>query len=401
MPSRRGTRRRCGAPTANGGGCGNYWDTCPHKFHKHRRPRTPPKPQPKPGTDRTGLGARHRPSGALAADTGDFAGLLNRASNAYDLPREMITHDYWLVATLHAWATHIGTRSMPVAYPPPGASPPAGRVIFGGGTSLSAAWGVTQRWSEDIDLVFDPADTHKPRQFKAACKQAAVTVSKAIGGSYRTAGRSRDHFFFEVVHKDSTKARSHVEIVAHEPLPHPVLTEYVPVTSLIGAVADPDELAEYPELGGFRFLTLGPASTAMNKLLAQTETSESGDPQRIRERARDVYDLASIALSSARFEGHIGRDSPALLHIAEKWQNDQTTRPPDGFGSLASFTPGAPEHEMLAEGYQQVTEQMVWGEQIGFDEAVRLAVSLDPGPSKKFEPPPPGDHHRVGYPRFT
>ena len=408
MPPAHGNRRKCGAPTANGGTCSNYWDTCPHESHKHRRPRAGSRSATHESLDVSAIqiglsGSDNRAVGKLAAETGDFGRLLDRASDAYGFPREMIAHDYWLVATLYAWATRVGVRSVPLAYPPAGSSPPpAGRVIFGGGTSLSASWGITERWSEDIDLVFEPdGGKHIPKKFKAACKAAAITVSKAIGGAYNTAGRSKNHFFFEVVHKDGPQARSHVDIVAHDGIAHPVLVQYTPVMSLIGKLAEPDELAAYPELGGFDFLTLGPGSTAMNKLLAQTQVSELGDLRRIRERARDVYDLASIALSSAYFEGHIGRDSSALLYVAEQWQGGKTSRPPDGFASLRSFTSGTREHEVLAEGYETMTNQMVWGEKIEFDEAIRLAVSLDPGPAKKFEAPPPDDHHGIGYPRFT
>ena len=124
-----------------------------------------------------------------------------------------------------------------------------------------------------------------------------------------------------------------------------------------------------------------------DKLLAQTEAALSGDLDLIRERSRDIYDLACIAKQRARFEGHIGRDTRYLLHVSETQRPpDNPGRPPDGFASLRTFDPSTPEYEALAEGYETVSTHMVWGDKIPLDEAVRLALSLDEGPAEPFVP---------------
>ncbi|WP_419838523.1 hypothetical protein [Candidatus Poriferisodalis sp.] len=69
----------------------------------------------------------------------------------------------------------------------------------------------------------------------------------------------------------------------------------------------------------------------------------------------------------------------------------------DGFAALRSFDPTTPEHESLAQGYEEVSNNMVWGERIPLREAIRLAVSLDPGPSEPYRPPEPNP--LVAYPR--
>ncbi len=171
------------------------------------------------------------------------------------------------------------------------------------------------------------------------------------------------------------------------------------MNTMIGRMSSDEMRDAHPELGGFEFNVLGPGTTAMNKLLAQARTSESGDMAQIRGRARDTYDLACIANQAARFEGHIGRDSKALLYIAEEWMDkgDPIRRPPDGFASMRSFDPRTREYEALAEGYETVMRDLVWGDTIPFDEAISLAVSLDPGPA---EPPSPSEANPlVAYPR--
>lgn len=96
----------------------------------------------------------------------------------------------------------------------------------------------------------------------------------------------------------------------------------------------------------------------------------------------------------------IPRHSNALLHIAEQWRAQEGTRRPlNGFASIGTFDPSTREHEALAEGYEDVLARMVCGDKIPLDEGISLAVSLDPGPAKPYEPPPYGDHHGVSHPR--
>lgn len=400
------SRRRCSAPTARGTLCQNYWDTCPHPSHKHRGTRQSASdalrtvPMPSSSASPARLDAGTRPEARLSDNPEAFNGLVSAASDAYGLPPAMIAGDYWLVRTLHAWATHVGFHRVarPYAAGTQDEGSSAGRVVFGGGTPLSAAWGITRRWSEDIDLIFDPAEGTRPKNFKQACKAAAVTVSKSLGGGYNSGGKSGDQFFFEITSKDGLLA--YVDITRQDMSAPPLLCQEMPVASMIWRIADEETQRAYPELGGFGVLSLGPGSTAMNKLLAQTEITESGDLSMIRYRARDLYDLARIALCSADLEGQIGRDSRALLHISEGWRPDGApARPPDGFASLRSFDPSTPEHQALAEGYEDVMNRMVWGEKIPLDEAIKLALTLDPGPSEPYQLPEQSDHHWVCHPR--
>lgn len=312
----------------------------------------------------------------------------------------MIETDYWLVRTLYSWLLAVGDDTIPRGYPNPNKpieSQSVGRMVFGGGTSLSAAWGITERWSQDIDLILAPAEGTTPKQMRQACRKGAEGAGRRIRCGFKETSRSSGHYFF--VFRDQWRNQVASIDIAFRPVDEPPLwTQKVSVMSMIGRVCNPELLEAHPELGGFEFRTLGPGTTAMNKLLAQTEMSASGDLDSIRGRARDVYDLACIAKCADDFEGHIGRDSKALLWIAESWRHEHAPpRPEDGFASLKSFEPSTREHEALAEGYEEVVKGMVWGEEIPLQEAIALAVSLDPGPA---EPPPPLEHGPlVAYPR--
>ena len=63
--------------------------------------------------------------------------IFETASNIKGVPVESIEKDWWVTITLKA------VFELPVAK----------HLVFKGGTSLSKAWGVIQRFSEDIDLA--------------------------------------------------------------------------------------------------------------------------------------------------------------------------------------------------------------------------------------------------------
>lgn len=376
-------RPLCLAATNRSGRCQNYRDTCPIKSHrtrsdKNHAPADPSGTQPLPALSVP----QPRAKRDLFADKGLFGELAEKAVSEYQLARSQIVHDYYLIRYLHAWSQVSSDDHLQRAYSessPSSQGQSLGRTVFAGGTSLSNAWGIAPRWSVDIDLMIDQSQEARSRHLKKACSAAALKAAASSGLMFQGSERSQNHFFFSVGGDSLPRSGLSVDIVFRA-FESPVWVQKQPVMSLIGRVCDDDVLAEYPELGGFPFNTLGPGTTAMNKLLAQAEASDSGDAAQIAFRSRDLYDLACIANNRHSFEGHIGRDSKALLEIAERWSNRE--RPWDGFESIASFDPSTREHEALSAGYETVLNEMVWGEKIPLEEAVSLAVSLDPGPSE-------------------
>ncbi len=397
-------RLRCLAKTNRKGLlCQNYRDTCPVK--KHRRQHAAASGQAADTESAVSDSAEAEAEAAvdwdpltvgtqpvslpprpLADDPAKLSRAVEDTAFHYGLRRNMILRDYQLVQALYEWVAATGGK-LYRTHSQAGIDEQRtiGRTVFAGGTSLSAAWGVTERWSEDIDMVVSAMFYAKRKHLVQACKAAFGVVARSQGGTYRVTEKSQQ-FLFATLSNRATGQQTRIDLV-HESLdPCPVWTQRVPVMSLIGRASNPDDLHMHPELGGFEIETLGPGSTAMSKLLAQTEASESGNLERIAYRARDIYDLACIARARDRFEGHLGRDSKALLHIAESWIGPQERRrPPEGFASLKSFDPSTPEHEALAKGYETVMNNMVWGQPIPLDEAIALAVTLDPGPAEPYD----------------
>ena len=70
---------------------------------------------------------------------GDRVEALAQAANASGRPPHLLEKDVWVVLSLR----HLFT------------APYAPHLVFKGGTSLSKAYGVIQRFSEDVDLTYD------------------------------------------------------------------------------------------------------------------------------------------------------------------------------------------------------------------------------------------------------
>lgn len=64
---------------------------------------------------------------------------LNAVADLSGLPPHLLEKDIWVVWTLHQLFT----------------GPYAKHLVFKGGTSLSKAYGIIQRFSEDVDLTYD------------------------------------------------------------------------------------------------------------------------------------------------------------------------------------------------------------------------------------------------------
>ena len=96
--------------------------------------------------------------------------LLDQMLAFYNLPVESIEKDLWVTQVLHA------LFSLPVS----------DKLIFKGGTSLSKAWGLIDRFSEDIDLAIDPVFLGKPegdptkKQIKKLRKASSLYVAEEL-----------------------------------------------------------------------------------------------------------------------------------------------------------------------------------------------------------------------------
>ena len=98
------------------------------------------------------------------------AAVFERVGASVGLPMQAVEKDFWVTVILQA------VFSLPVAQ----------HLIFKGGTSLSKAWGLISRFSEDIDLAVNPialgaaeGDLTK-KQIKKLRKASSLFVSEQL-----------------------------------------------------------------------------------------------------------------------------------------------------------------------------------------------------------------------------
>ena len=106
----------------------------------------------------------------LKADSQVRRMLLSQAAEKIGLSAKSVEKDLWVTQVLHA------LFSLDIS----------DRLIFKGGTSLSKAWGLIDRFSEDIDLAIDPMFLGAPdgdptkKQIKKLRKASSLYVAEVL-----------------------------------------------------------------------------------------------------------------------------------------------------------------------------------------------------------------------------
>ncbi len=257
--------------------------------------------------------------------------------------------------------------------------------MFAGGTALINAWDVGTRHSEDLDLVV-LSDIEFPPQREVAqmINQPFERATQALQGIAVPEDLIIDYsegFRASALHLDDTSSPINIDVIVEAPARDLQLTAARRVMSTMGSVASDEDLARFPELGGYEVMCAVPAWTAANKFKALQKRAMRGkhppDLAGITARGRDLYDHQRIAASEH------GRQVRPLLDQMETRKarplsrRREARRPPGGFGTSPLFRPGTDACEALMFGYERAVRQLVWGEAPSFEEALEAARRLD------------------------
>lgn len=309
----------------------------------------------------------------LASRPEAFVVAVRSTARATGLTDRQIAHDYWLVRSLFGVSKALPDDGAVLVPARKGRQPDrrAGKWAFGGGTSLTAAWGVVERYSEDIDgnLFADEeisrsafANVHR-RISRAACDAVEASDHSTLGRTVRTTmislGGQPNFLRFETTLQ----------------APDDELVETQTVTSLIGAHSGMELAAEYPEVGGFGLPCVRPEWTAVNKLDALHRRAEGDDLEGLTARGRDLYDLWALACSD--HADAIRQRTPELWERAASGIRAPVARPSHGYGASPAFAQGTAASNALKKGYERTVEATVWGDAPDFSQAVEAATRLD------------------------
>lgn len=303
-------------------------------------------------------------------DRGTFAGLIDATATERGLDGSLVEKDYWAVEALRAvqagFAVDIGGQTEHI------------QPIFKGGTSLSKAFGLVERFSEDVDLLVPvPADdpkTYTQNDRSKVMKAVAEAVTELLGlEGERSGGRKgvdlHWRYPYDPVSGDPTgfgaEPAIRVELtVMGGTNPRTTST----VRSMIAEHAT--GLSGFPtfdDLDVVRIETLAPERTLVEKLAMLHDAASSAtskEPGRLVKAGRHYYDIAKL-LSDAGVRGRLTPGWVAEIAAdADAWSAHGgfpfTPRPDIGFASSPAFN-DATLMDVIARSYD-VALGWVWGE---------------------------------------
>jgi len=295
----------------------------------------------------------------------DFNDMINVANASTGIPTAFITKDYWVTEILLA----IQTSGL------------NGHVIFKGGTSLSKAYGIINRFSEDIDLLFTDADIGKKQRRKQM--KLAETLALKIPG-LKPDDKNPDNFSSDD-HK--TICLEYPAIDSSGVLPYIRMemgfrggSEPASSRSIQSIIAtfiekqNPEAGKGFSNLAAFSINVLDPFRTLIEKIFSLHRAFYDG---RLQDKERHFYDLYFLL----KLDGVPARLGSAehleikksVAHFDQQFNNKHV--PADlKFGSSPIFSADHNQYAATKRAYEN--SQIYCGNRPEFDEMIKFIASF-------------------------
>lgn len=305
--------------------------------------------------------AAERVGSLLREEPDAFDALRDAAADHLDVDPGAIEKDYWATEVLRAAIAPLDG----VDY-----------FVFKGGTSLSKAYGIIERFSEDVDLLVISERTGKPleRLLREVADRTSAELRLGHDREVEGKGFLNARYGYSARHQVTFLTPGVLLEMGSRggPLPN----EQLSVRSLMSAAAEEvnrDVADRYVDLAPFEATVLAPERTLGEKLAFLHHRSTVNDANALRKGGRHVYDVAML-LRSERVKNALSHGEIIELMAdidarseAAGWA--YTPRPQGGFADSPAFS-GDPEvTDALRRGYEALTS-LVWGTLPDFDEAI-------------------------------
>jgi len=251
---------------------------------------------------------------------------------------------------------------------------------FGGGTSLSKAWGLIRRFSEDIDfkVTMPPVSRNRARRQRSAYREHVLAALTAAG--FEPMGeivkRDENRFFSAAFQFPSLFAAGHglrPHIRVEMSLAPPALPATMrPIASLIVAAQ-----GRPPEVSAF--LAVDPVETAADKLSAlawRVHARRRGDPNDDPTVIRHLHDLAALKRSLEANPEFVRLVRAARLEDEGRGGTSVPANPSALFASMFERLAGDP---LWAQDYGHFVDAVSFArpeELIGFEAALAAAREM-------------------------
>jgi hypothetical protein len=302
----------------------------------------------------------------LRDNPGDLTALVSTASERLGLPIADVEKDFWIVELLRSIAQPVDD----------------GLLIFKGGTSLSKAYAIIERFSEDVDVLVAPSadlsSGSRDRLLKAVATRAAADLGLEAHLIISTTGVKRDLVYeYPAAYPDPQRLTAGVRLemgVRGGPEPN----ELRDVSSYVAAAAFQQGVGqdEFDEFVPVAVLTLRPERTLVEKLALLHDRASrcQGDSAALAGQGRHIYDVYQLLRTETVREAiHVPGTVAGLAADAEaqsrRHRFPSTPRPDGGFGESPAWA-DAGETRRAMEAAYAATAGLIWGRVPTFEECL-------------------------------
>ena len=318
----------------------------------------------------------------LRENSDDLAALIARSSSARGIPQAFVEKDFWVTEVPRSVSEPLDTLIPSGVELDP-------HVVFKGGTSLSRAYHLIQRFSEDIDILVEPGSlvlgsNQLDKLLQRIDKRARPFILEEGSQARVPSGKKglyRNTQYDYPTRLVSTVLRPYVYLemgVRGRAAP----TERRQIRSLLAEICI-DELhidgATIVEFTPFSLEVLGPERTLIEKCAALHTAGEqlSDNRDALRPLGRHLYDVHALLRADevrARLQAIEGGAAALALDCHELsefhgWHS--APRPETGFASSDVFVMGTPANDALRAAYALVAP-LVYGSVPTFGECIRM-----------------------------
>ncbi|TPG59459.1 nucleotidyl transferase AbiEii/AbiGii toxin family protein [Hymenobacter nivis] len=247
----------------------------------------------------------------------DFRALLAATAQQLGMADVLIEKDYWVTYILRALAD----------------SPYRDQVVFKGGTALSKAYGLSERFSEDVDLAIAGTEGWSNNQVKKLMDSAARHLTQGLAADPTAPGTSRGSHFRKTAHQFpallaggatwDSQLRTGAVLLEINAFARPYPSHRRAIQSYLGQfLAQQGQTEAMVEFGlaPFEVLTLALERTLTEKILALVRAGAAPDPLReLEAKIRHAYDVHQILQQPAVAAFFA---SPAFAHLLQEVQAD-------------------------------------------------------------------------------
>lgn len=304
----------------------------------------------------------------------DLFALVGAASDATGLRPSWVEKDFWIVELLRSVAKPVEDI----------------RVVFKGGTSLSKAYGLIERFSEDVDILVVltrlRSEDFGMRSIGTRMKEVTERVSSDLGIDAEdvvsdTGVKRNAHYAYPTrVADDLISRRVFLEMGRRgSDLPP---SEDLKVESLVAAHAVGSGLAraeDFEEFAPVTISTLQPERTLFEKLEllhdACSRYPEEEAKRSLIKAGRHLYDVTMLLRSERVVEVLAANTSlpeeldEEIARVSSEWRYSYTRRPTEGYAVSPAFDSGAGSADVLREAYAAIGP-LVYGPIPTFEECI-------------------------------